>query len=79
MLKWFQSLLQGYHFPDGPYVGTSKNTNHDTSDLHGIYYIEYIGNIPAEKRDQALKDINREAMRLVQVYTLSIRRNWDGK
>ena len=30
-------------------------------------HTEYVGNIPAEKREQVLKDINREATRLVQV------------
>ena len=32
-----------------------------------LCYAEYIGNVPTEQREQILRDINREAMRLIQV------------
>ena len=33
-----------------------------------ILYVEYIGNIPAEKREEVIKQLNEESARLIQVY-----------
>ena len=59
--------LQGYHFPDGPYVGKYSNRPWFIIPCAVYIHVEYIGNIPAEMREQVLQDLNREAMRLVKV------------
>ncbi|CAI8013516.1 hypothetical protein GBAR_LOCUS8555 [Geodia barretti] len=43
-------------------------------------YVEYIGNIPADKRGQVLTDLNREATRLVkEAIPVGVRRNEKGE
>ena len=34
------------------------------------YTVEYIGNIPAEKREEVIKQLNEESARLIQVLFL---------
>ena len=32
-----------------------------------MFHVEYIGNIPVEKRDEVIKQLNQESTRLIQV------------